>query len=162
MGSIDTSLPAMKTKPNFIFFTDFDGTITQADSNDFMTDTIGFGAEKRKAGNKAVLDGKSAFRDEFRKMMDSVTRPFDQCIAYLIENITLDPGFKAFFEYARKNNIPIVVLSGGMTPIIKALLNHLIGPEAAEIQIVSNMVASRDGRDINTEGGWQIQFHDDS
>jgi len=30
------SLPAMKTNPKFIFFTDFDGTITLFDSNDFM------------------------------------------------------------------------------------------------------------------------------
>lgn len=152
----------MKTNPKFIFFTDFDGTITQADSNDFMTDTIGFGTEKRKAGNKAVLDGSSSFREEFRKMMDSVTRPYDQCIKYLIENITLDPGFKDFFMYARENNIPIVVLSSGMEPIIKALLAHLIGKEAEEIQVVSNTVASRDGKDINSEGGWQIVFHDES
>jgi 2-hydroxy-3-keto-5-methylthiopentenyl-1-phosphate phosphatase len=34
MGS--TELPYMKTNPKIIFFTDFDGTITLADSNDFL------------------------------------------------------------------------------------------------------------------------------
>jgi 2,3-diketo-5-methylthio-1-phosphopentane phosphatase len=96
-------------------------------------------------------------------MMDSVKTPFDQCIQILCDNIKLDPYFREFFEWARANNIPVVVLSGGMTPIIKGLLEHLIGKEHAdEIQVVSNDVASRDGKDINTEGGWKIQFHDDS
>jgi 2,3-diketo-5-methylthio-1-phosphopentane phosphatase len=161
MGSVD-ALPAMKTNPKFIFFTDFDGTITERDSNDFMTDTIGYGAEKRKAGNKSVLDGVSPFRNAFKDMMDSIKRPYDQCIQYLLDNITLDPGFKEYFMWARENNVPTVVLSGGMEPIIKALLIHLIGEEANEIQIVSNQVALREGKSsINEEGGWEITFHDE-
>lgn len=152
----------MKTNPKYIFFTDFDGTITQTDSNDYMTDNIGYGQPTRKAGNKAVLEGRAAFRDAFRDMMDSITTPFDQCIKLLCEKIKLDPGFKAYYDWARANNIPTVVLSGGMTPVIRTLLVHLIGEEANDIQIVSNEVVSRDGKDINSEGGWQIKFHDDT
>ncbi|KAK0345099.1 hypothetical protein LTR91_013785 [Friedmanniomyces endolithicus] len=48
--------------PKFIFFTDFDGTITLQDSNDYMTDNIGFGGEKRRQSNKGVLEGKETFR----------------------------------------------------------------------------------------------------
>lgn len=79
-----------------------------------MTDNLGFGEEKRKALNKQVLADKLAFRDAFWQMMDSVPTPFDKCIPYLVENIQLDPGFKAFMDYASKTNIPIVILSGGM------------------------------------------------
>jgi 2,3-diketo-5-methylthio-1-phosphopentane phosphatase len=159
MGSI--ALPAMKTNPRFIFFTDFDGTITTRDSNDFMTDNIGYGQVLRKQGNKDVLEGKMSFRDSFGGMMDSVKRPYDLCIKYLVENIKLDPGFKEFYDYARANNIPVVVLSSGMEPIIRALLQHLVGKEAEEIQIVSNDVAPRGGKSINEEGGWKIIFHDE-
>lgn len=59
------------------------------------------------------------------------------------------------------NNIPVVVLSGGMEPIIRALLVHLIGDEALDMQIVSNDVAPRERKDINDEGDWKIAFHDD-
>lgn len=79
-----------------------------------MTDNLGFGEEKRKALNKQVLADKLAFRDAFWQMMDSVPKPFNECIPYLVENIQLDPGFKAFLDYASKANIPIVILSGGM------------------------------------------------
>ncbi|GAB1319657.1 hypothetical protein MFIFM68171_09867 [Madurella fahalii] len=164
MGStIDIALPALKTNPKFIFFTDFDGTITQQDSNDYMTDNLGFGRALRKKGNEDVLYGRRDFRDSFQDMLESVKAPFDQCIDILLKNITLDPGFKEFFEWARDNNMPIVILSGGMEPVIRALLAHMLGKEAADtLQIVSNDVAPREGKSINEEGGWQIVFHDDS
>jgi len=156
------NLPAMKTNPKFVFFTDFDGTITQSDSNDFLTDTIGFGQALRKQGNADVLNGKRSFRDSFQEMMDSIKTPYNECIDLLLKSITLDPGFKEFHEWATQNNVPIVVLSSGMEPIIRALLKHLVGASAEDILIISNNVASRDGKDINSEGGWKIVFHDDS
>ena len=52
MGStLPIALPALKTNPKFIFFTDFDGTITNQDSNDYMTDNLGYGTALRKKGN---------------------------------------------------------------------------------------------------------------
>ena len=154
-------LAAMKSNPKFVFFTDFDGTITTRDSNDFMTDNLGYGKVKRVQGNQDVLHNRSAFRDSFKDMMDSISLPFDQCIKTLVDNIVLDPYFKEFYEWSRANNVPIVVLSGGMQPVIKALLEHLVGEGAEHIQIVSNDVAPREGKNINEEGGWQIVFHDE-
>lgn len=156
-----STLPAMKTSPKFIFFSDFDGTITQRDSNDFLTDTLGFGVTLRKQGNQDVLHDVKSFRDSFREMMDSIKTPYDECIKILCENIQLDPYFKEFYLWARKNNVPVVVLSSGMVPIIRALLVHLVGEDADDIQIVANEVAPRDGKSINEEGGWQIVFHDE-
>ncbi|TAQ91586.1 hypothetical protein B7494_g58 [Chlorociboria aeruginascens] len=158
-----STLPAMKTSPKFIFFSDFDGTITLRDSNDYLTDNLGYGQTLRKQGNADVLHNKISFRDSFQGMMDSVKTPYDKCIEILLENIKLDPYFKEFYDWARANNVPVVVLSSGMVPIIRALLIHLVGEDAREgIQIVSNDVAPREGKSINEEGGWQIVFHDDS
>ncbi|KAF1942986.1 hypothetical protein EJ02DRAFT_344293 [Clathrospora elynae] len=166
MGSIQNDvadLPAMKSNPKFIFFTDFDGTITLQDSNDFMTDNIGYGKEKRRAGNLACLADEISFRDSFRDMMDSVTRPYDQCIQYLVDNIKLDPYFAEFFQWSLQNNVPVVVLSSGMEPVIKALLEKLVGPDASKMQVLGNYVGAREGKSINEEGGWEIQFkHPDS
>lgn len=155
-------LPAMKTNPKFIFFSDFDGTITTRDSNDFLTDNVGYGQVLRKQGNQDVLNDKLSFRSSFQGMMDSVKLSYDQCIKLLVENIKLDPGFKEFYAWARQNNMPVVVLSSGMVPIIRALLVHFLGPEGHDIQIVANNVAPREGKSINEEGGWQIVFHDES
>jgi len=161
MGSI-SELPAMKTNPKFIFFTDFDGTITLKDSNDFMTDNIGYGQQKRRQGNLDTLHGKISFRNSFKEMMDSVSKPYPECIQYLVDNIGLDPGFAEFFEWSLENNIPVVVLSSGMEPIIKALLAALVGPNSTKMQVIGNDVGPRPGKTIDEEGGWQIIFHDES
>jgi 2,3-diketo-5-methylthio-1-phosphopentane phosphatase len=89
-------------------------------------------------------------------MLDSVHHPFPECTQLLLDNITLDPGFKTFYEWSLANNVPVIVLSSGMEPIIRALLTHLIGPSADKIVIVSN-----DKTDLG-DGKWTIKFHDES
>lgn len=94
--------------------------------------------------------------------MDSVTTPFPDCIRLLCDNIKLDPFFSDFYQWSRRVGVPVIVLSSGMTPIIRALLVKLVGPEANEIEIVSNDAVDRPPRTKEQEGGWQIRFHDDS
>ena len=95
-------------------------------------------------------------------MLDSIKTPFPECVKYLIDNVTLDPHFKDFYNWARENGVPVIVLSSGMVPIIRALLVHLVGPEAEEIEIISNDVVDRPGKSREEENGWTIRFHDDS
>lgn len=95
-------------------------------------------------------------------MLDSVTAPFPECVKLLVENIQLDPGFKDFFQWTLQNNVPVVVLSSGMVPIIRALLNKLIGPDSEKIEVVANEVKPRPGKKIEDENGWDIEFHDAS
>jgi 2,3-diketo-5-methylthio-1-phosphopentane phosphatase len=96
-------------------------------------------------------------------MLESISTPYPQCIKFLVDNIKLDPYFTHFLEYARANNIPVVVLSSGMVPIIDALLKKLVGEDLAkDISIVANEVKAREGKTLEDEGGWEIVFHDDS
>jgi len=67
----------------------------------------------------------------------------------------LDPGFKTFFDYAKSANIPVVIVSSGMVPIIRAILTNLIGQEdASKISIIANDVEylSEDGKQ------WTIKY----
>lgn len=59
--------------------------------------------------------------------MDSVKTPFPECIKLLLQNVKLDPYFKDFYQWSRENDVPVIVLSSGMTDIIQALLVHLVG-----------------------------------
>ena len=147
----------VKHRKPFIVFSDFDGTITLQDSNDYMTDNVGFGKDRRVFLNQEVLHDRMTFRDSFEEMLESVKLPFDECVQLLLDNVQLDPGFKVFFEWCRSHDIPVVVLSSGMKPVIRALLTKLVGEQASEIDIVSNEV---DIDEVTKE--WKIQFHDDS
>ncbi|KAF8417058.1 putative 3-phosphoserine phosphatase [Tirmania nivea] len=142
-------------EPRAIVFTDFDGTITLRDSNDFMTDNVGYGEKRRRELNLEVLNGRWNFRDAFKDMLDSIKLPFSECIELLRKNIKLDPGFKTFFDWCQSEGIPVIVLSSGMEPIIRALLKDLVGPGAEKIEIIANRVKIEGGR-------WEIVYHDDS
>ena len=96
-------------------------------------------------------------------MVDSWTTSIPETIEILKANIKLDPGFAAFYSWARAHNVPVVVLSSGMVPVIKAMLEHLVGPEASEIEVEANNVQPKPPlNDPNQRDGWTIKFHDDS
>lgn len=128
-----------------VIFSDFDGTITLQDSNDFISDTFGLPQADRLKLFEGVIDGTTSFRECFTKMIDAITTPLDHNLKVLEETIQLDPGFKQTFEWALENNVPLIVVSSGMHPIIKHLLTKLLGEENIDkIEIMANDVVTDD------------------
>ncbi|KAL4079731.1 HAD-like domain-containing protein [Scleroderma citrinum] len=148
--------PPVHKDKKFVVLSDWDGTITTYDSNDYLTDNLGYGREKRRAGNLEVLDGKITFRDAFRGMLESVVEnghTLEHCKQVLKQNIKLDPGFRDFYRYCKSMDIPVVIVSSGMEPVIRAVLSVQVTPEeAAEIDIISNDV------DVHPDGTWSIKY----
>ncbi|EPQ50908.1 hypothetical protein GLOTRDRAFT_118248 [Gloeophyllum trabeum ATCC 11539] len=148
--------PPLHKDKNFVVLSDWDGTITNYDSNDYLTDNLGFGKDKRREGNVEILSGRVTFRDAFREMLESVANnghTFDECKDVLKKNIKLDPGFKDFYQYCKAHDIPVIIVSSGMAPLIRAVLSALIGDdEAQEIEIISNDV------DVKPDGSWAIKY----
>ncbi|KAK7038398.1 HAD-like domain-containing protein [Favolaschia claudopus] len=147
--------PVYKDK-RFVVLSDWDGTITTQDSNDYMTDNLGYGKDKRRAGNLSVLEGRTTFRDSFREMLESIVAngwSFDACKAELLKNIKLDAGFQDFNAWCRASDIPVVIVSSGMAPNIHAMLSNVLGGDmASTIDIIANDV------DIHPDGKWSIKF----
>jgi len=150
--------PSLYKDAQFVVLSDWDGTITNFDSNDYLTDNLGFGQQKRRDLNIEILQGHITFRDAFRSMLESVPTPFDECVRVLKNNITLDPGFEEFFKWCKDNGVPVIIVSSGMAPLIRGVLSNLIGEEYAKtIDIISNEV------DLKADGSWSIKFrHPDS
>ncbi|PPQ75044.1 hypothetical protein CVT26_012068 [Gymnopilus dilepis] len=148
--------PPIHEGKKFVVLSDWDGTITTHDSNDYMTDNYGFGKEKRRQLNIEVLEGKSTFRDTFHDDLASVAangHTFEDCKEILRNNIHLDPGFKDFYSWCKAHDIPVIIVSSGMEPLIRAVLSKHVGEEAAkEIDIIANDVQ------IFPDGKWEIKF----
>ncbi|GME98925.1 unnamed protein product [Ambrosiozyma monospora] len=157
--AVTTEPVTEKKQPRAIVFTDWDGTVTLQDSNFFLTDELGMGPEARKKLNEELITETVTFRDGFRKALESIAKnghSFQYCIEYLLQRIKLDPGFREFYEYCHENGIPLYVISSGMTPIIKALLEKLVGVDAMQnIKVVAN--------DVKVNGDdWEIVYRDDT
>jgi len=147
--------PPLHQNKKFVVLSDWDGTITTYDSNDYMTDNLGFGREKRREGNLDILSGRATFRDAFKEMLASVAEKhtFEECKKILKNNIKLDEGFCDFYDWCKANDVPVVIVSSGMTPLIRAVLSNLIGDEDSKlIDIVSNDV------EIEKDGKWVIKY----
>ena len=80
----------------------------------------------------------------------------------LIPDIGLDPGFKNFYDWCKANNIPFVIVSSGMEPTIRAVLETLLPAEdAGSIDIISNDVKFTDPAGKGET--WEIVYrHPDS
>ena len=98
----------------------------------------------------------------YQAMIDSIKPSFPDCIQALRANIRLDPHFQDFYFWAKAHGIPVIVLSSGLTPTIRALLETAIGADAATIEIVCNEVVDRQPKTRDQPGGWNVQFHDPS
>lgn len=147
--------PPVHKDKKFVVLSDWDGTITTYDSNDYMTDFLGYGKEKRRAGNLEILADRITFRDAFREMLESVSQnghTFEECKQVLKDNIKLDSGFKEFFQYCKSRDIPVIIVSSGMEPLIRAILSNLVGDDANDIEIISNSV------DVHKDGTWNIKY----
>ncbi|WVQ79731.1 hypothetical protein IAT38_001831 [Cryptococcus sp. DSM 104549] len=154
--------PPIKKDAQFVVLSDWDGTITDRDSNDWLTDKLGFGFEKRRALNIECLEDRISFRDSFREMLESIHHPFEECKEELKKNIKLDPGFEKFYLWCKANGIPVVIVSSGMAPNIRGVLSTLLpGPDAEEIDIIANEVKFTDPEGKGDT--WEIVFrHPDS
>ncbi|KAG8748558.1 hypothetical protein FRC10_003692 [Ceratobasidium sp. 414] len=158
MGPSTLAYPPLHKDAKFVVLSDWDGTITNFDSNDYLADNFGCGFEKRRELNKEVLVGNMTFRDSFREILESVHVPFEGCKELLkkseIQNgVELDTGFKVFFEWCKANGVPFIIVSSGMAPLIRAVLSSLIGEEdAATIDIISNDVR------IEEDRSWHIVY----
>jgi len=99
-------------------------------------------------------------------MMSSIAAPFPAALARVLREIALDPAFDAFLAWAAAHRVPVVVLSSGLEPIIRALLERDLGAErAARIEVVANapvLDKSQAFDGWSEQGGWGIRFRDES
>jgi len=111
----------------------------------------------RRAYHGKTISGEMNFRDSFREMLRSIHETskltFEQCVELMTKESRIDPGFSEFYHWCKENDVPVVIVSSGMEPLIRAVLSKLIGDEdAAEIDIIAN------GVKVDSDGRWEIQF----
>ncbi|EJD45323.1 hypothetical protein AURDEDRAFT_114161 [Auricularia subglabra TFB-10046 SS5] len=145
--------PPLKADAPFVVLSDWDGTITTFDSNDHLTDNYGMGLEERRKLNVEVLHERMSFRDAFHAEMRSVPLKFEECKQIMVRDIRIDPSFADFEAWCRAHNVPIVIVSSGMEPLIRAVLTSQVGADdAARIDIIANSAT------VEPDGKWDLKY----
>lgn len=107
-------------KPIVLF--DFDGTITQDDTNVKLLEA--FGNEANRAIEKAFISGKKssmqAMKEHFKHL--ELSEPLMK--RFMLKTIRVDPSFKPFSEKLKSAGIPQAVVSGGFENVVRWLFER--------------------------------------
>ncbi|KAI1501436.1 2,3-diketo-5-methylthio-1-phosphopentane phosphatase [Biscogniauxia marginata] len=132
------SQPANK-KRKIICFSDFDGTIFMQDTGHVLFDNHGCGAKRREILDEQIKNGERSFREVSEEMWGSLNVPFDDGFEVMEQTLEIDPDFRDFHQYCIENGIPFNVISAGLKPILRRVLDTFLGEEqSAHIDIVAN------------------------
>lgn len=117
------------------------------DTGHVLFDNYGCGKEKREELDGKIGTGELTFREASNQLYDSLNVTLEEGVKKLKEVLVIDKDFKPFFDYTLTNSIPFNVISAGIEPILRNVLNTFLGTEkSSKIGIVSNHAEiSKDG-----------------
>ena len=108
---------------------DFDGTMFLQDTGHVLFDTYGCGPERRKQLSGSIRSGRAPFREAQDKMWGSLNVPFEAGFELMRTGLRADPGLLPFYDFCTQNAIPFNVMSSGMEPILRRVLELYMGKE---------------------------------
>ncbi|MCJ1317006.1 hypothetical protein MMC15_002327 [Xylographa vitiligo] len=153
----NTSPNSIGTKRKIICFSDFDGTIFMQDTGHVLFDSHGCGPERREVLDQQIKTGERSFKEVSEEMWGSLNVPFDDGFEVMKTALDIDVDFQKFHRFCIDNDIPFNVISAGLKPILRRVLDQFLGEEdSAHIEIVAN------DAQINTPGTeWKpVWIHD--
>jgi 2,3-diketo-5-methylthio-1-phosphopentane phosphatase len=143
---------------DFVFVSDFDGTISTCDTLDCILDHHGPGGvaarlavdERVEKGEINVLEGlQECFGRQGPRV--SMEKAIETILAQSPEQCGLDPGFREVVTLARAAGIPVLVLSTGFRSVIHRLL-------PADVREHINLLCH--DVDIDADGVWTVLVND--
>jgi len=129
----------LNTKRKIICFSDFDGTIFMQDTGHILFDAHGCGSKRRKILDEQIKTSERSFREVSEEMWGSLNVPFEDGFEVMEKTLKIDPDFQVFHKFCIANKIPFNVISAGLKPILRKVLDTFLGEEeSAHIEIVAN------------------------
>lgn len=109
------------------------------DTGHVLFDSFGCGAKRREELDEQIKSGERSFREVSEEMWSSLDVPFDDGFAIMEESLEIDPDFEEFHKFCVAKSIPFNVISAGLKPVLRKVLDTFLGEEqSAHIDIVAN------------------------
>ncbi|PSB09099.1 2-hydroxy-3-keto-5-methylthiopentenyl-1-phosphate phosphatase [Pleurocapsa sp. CCALA 161] len=105
-----------------VVFCDFDGTITTKDT--FVSVIEKFAPQATAQFLPAIFQRKISLKEGLNNILGAIsTRDYPAIIRFMATQ-PVRPGLKEFIEFLNSQTIPFVVISGGLTGMVKTVLEH--------------------------------------
>jgi len=117
-------------------FLGFDGTIFMQDTGHILFNNFGYGSEQRKFLDEQIHSGERSFRDVSEEMWGSLDVPFDDGFAVMKDVLDIDPESQTFHKFCL-NKIPFNVISAGLKPVLRRVLDHFLARRPLRISKLS-------------------------
>jgi 2,3-diketo-5-methylthio-1-phosphopentane phosphatase len=109
------------------------------DTGHILFDAHGCGSARREVLDEEIKNGTRSFREVSEEMWGSLNVPFEDGFQVMERTLEIDPDFQTFHKFCIANNIPFNVISAGLKPILRKVLDTFLGEEEAKhIEIVAN------------------------
>jgi len=102
--------------------TDFDGTITDVDTNDLIYFT--FGGQPSYEIEELIAQGKLGVKEGAIQHFKRIRLTEREFLDYIFQNARLDEGFKDFCKFISQKGIPLIVVSGGYINTISSFFER--------------------------------------
>jgi 2-hydroxy-3-keto-5-methylthiopentenyl-1-phosphate phosphatase len=105
-------------------FCDFDGTITAEESLEAVF--LHFLPGQWEPVKQKLIENQTTLRKAVPSVVESI--PSEKCreIIDFVSRIPLRPGFEAFLDFLDENNIPLVIVSGGIRKMVETKLSSFL------------------------------------
>jgi 2-hydroxy-3-keto-5-methylthiopentenyl-1-phosphate phosphatase len=96
-------------------------------------------------------------------MWGSLSIPFEDGFEVMERSLEIDPDFKDFHQFCIEQDIPFNVISAGLKPVLRKVLDSFLGEEESKrIQIVANEMEIQSPADGEGEGKWKPVWRHDT
>ena len=133
---------------NYVYFFDFDGTITTKDTIYCITKNV-LSEEIVQIMDEKVFSGEITNNELLFQLLSNLTISLDSAIKYIMaetNNRPIDSTFQYIYNNAKNNSSPIYIISDNMRPIINLLMPF----------VDNNYIYCNDLQ--ITDNGWDITF----
>lgn len=107
---------------NIAYLIDFDGTVTTADTLQYLLDN--YGMKNWRELDIQVENGEITEREAFTTQMNSLQINLEEAVSILLKKMQIRSGFHSFLEYCHKSKFPILIVSAGFKELIEPILLH--------------------------------------
>lgn len=131
------------------------------DTGHQLFDNFGCGPDRRAVLAKQMEEGERTFREVSDELYASLNVPFEDGFEVMKTALDIDPDFRTFHEFCVNNTIPFNVISAGLKPMLRKVLDYFLGEDMSKhIEIIANDVKiTQSGAGHSWEAVWKHNNH---